>query len=152
MLLGSYGPLRPAPPQVFSTYSNEDYDRRNEDVDPMAASAEYELEKRVERLELFPVELEKGERPGQSKAHTGVFPGASLCRAILRYPHARLLDSSTSLPFLALLVLTVATGVSSVLPRDDTRWTHLLSTVWVVLGYVGGTETGKSRLPGRRLL
>lgn len=30
----------------------------------MAASAEYELEKRVERLELFPVELEKGERPG----------------------------------------------------------------------------------------
>nr|XP_014332006.1 PREDICTED: neurabin-2 [Bos mutus] len=45
--------------RVFSTYSNEDYDRRNEDVDPMAASAEYELEKRVERLELFPVELEK---------------------------------------------------------------------------------------------
>ncbi|ERE69283.1 neurabin-2-like protein [Cricetulus griseus] len=51
--------LTAAPPQVFSTYSNEDYDRRNEDVDPMAASAEYELEKRVERLELFPVELEK---------------------------------------------------------------------------------------------
>ncbi|NWT10395.1 NEB2 protein, partial [Vireo altiloquus] len=49
-----------APIQVFSTYSNEDYDRRNEDVDPMAASAEYELEKRVERLDLFPVELEKG--------------------------------------------------------------------------------------------
>uniref|UniRef100_A0A3Q2YCW0 Protein phosphatase 1, regulatory subunit 9Bb n=1 Tax=Hippocampus comes TaxID=109280 RepID=A0A3Q2YCW0_HIPCM len=47
--------------QVFATYPNEDYDRRNEDVDPMAASAEYELEKRVERLDLFPVELEKDE-------------------------------------------------------------------------------------------
>ncbi|XP_019902049.2 neurabin-2 isoform X2 [Esox lucius] len=50
----STGPIK-----VFATYPNEDYDRRNEDVDPMAASAEYELEKRVERLDLFPVELEK---------------------------------------------------------------------------------------------
>ncbi|XP_035537422.1 neurabin-1 [Morone saxatilis] len=48
-----------SPITVFNTYSNEDYDRRNEEVDPVASSAEYELEKRVEKLELFPVELEK---------------------------------------------------------------------------------------------
>ncbi|XP_047239485.1 neurabin-1 isoform X3 [Girardinichthys multiradiatus] len=50
-----------SPITVFNTYSNEDYDRRNEEVDPVASSAEYELEKRVEKLELFPVELEKDE-------------------------------------------------------------------------------------------
>ncbi|XP_016317649.1 neurabin-1-like isoform X3 [Sinocyclocheilus anshuiensis] len=50
-----------APIKVFKTYSNEDYDRRNEEVDPVASSAEYELEKRVEKLELLPVELEKDE-------------------------------------------------------------------------------------------
>uniref|UniRef100_A0A8C9W9K9 Protein phosphatase 1 regulatory subunit 9B n=1 Tax=Scleropages formosus TaxID=113540 RepID=A0A8C9W9K9_SCLFO len=50
----SAGPIK-----VFATYCNEDYDRHNDEVDPMAASAEYELEKRVEKLDLFPVELEK---------------------------------------------------------------------------------------------
>ena len=49
------------PIKQFSTYSCEDYDRRNEDLDPVAASAEYELEKRVERMEAFEVEITKGD-------------------------------------------------------------------------------------------
>jgi len=51
------------PIQVFVTYSKDEYDRFNDEADPIIATAEYELEKRLERLIIFDVEIEKGSQP-----------------------------------------------------------------------------------------
>lgn len=57
----------------------------------MAASAEYELEKRVERLELFPVELEKGKRPGPGRVGVPLVPASApgpCAPSVARFPRA----------------------------------------------------------------
>lgn len=154
--------LRAAPLQVFSTYSNEDYDRRNEDVDPMAASAEYELEKRVERLELFPVELEKGERPGPGCGGWGGI--SSLAPAVPQAPvgtpsHA-FSSSQSPCPHRGPPVLCASSGARSPGPLRAGSWAPCgprsegaVTAHWVLpscSGWWAGTGRAAMTARGRR--
>ena len=47
------------PIKVQLTYAYEDYERRGEGIDPLAATAQYELEKRIEKMDTFEVKFSK---------------------------------------------------------------------------------------------
>ena len=45
---------------MYFTYTPEEYSRVNPYLDPVSASAEFELEKRIEKMEVYEVDIEKG--------------------------------------------------------------------------------------------
>ena len=67
-----------SPIRHFFTFSNDDYDRRNKEVDPALATAEYEQEKRMEMMESMTAELDKTSESGPGISFIGVTMGPSL--------------------------------------------------------------------------
>lgn len=47
---------------MFLIYSAEEYDRVNDNIDLVIVLVEWELEKRVEKMDIFFVDLGKGKR------------------------------------------------------------------------------------------
>lgn len=52
-------------PMIVSlTYAKEDYQRRGEGIDPLAATAQYELEKRIAKMDTIDIKVEKAQENG----------------------------------------------------------------------------------------
>ena len=67
-----------SPIRHFSTFSNDDYDRRNEEVDPAVATAEYEQEKRMAMMDKMTVDLCKTREGSLGISVLGVTMGPTL--------------------------------------------------------------------------